>query len=1082
MEPSNNSPSVEHRKIDFFDSFRYFIVKTPDTFSNVSPFLIEKAFNSSIGEVKSIRKMRSGDLFLEASSAKQATALMKLRKLAHLDVSVAPHSTLNFSRGVISPADFLNVSTEEIKENMQAQNVCDLKWPTSDAQSDHTSRIRCDAFSARDLDIQKTVCRGQPTCSRCAEVGHDSADCKAKERCVNCKGDHSSFSRSCPTWLLEKEITALKIKNKISYPEARRVVSSRTPVSGKSYASAISKSYVSTAIQVDASTAPTSATAASITPKNVAVDTLKSVSPPRDVKKNRKTRIKESGRRESDGRSVAQTFVFWLLARSKCEAFMTSFISWNCRGLRTRLADLKSIISTYQPACVALQETFLKSTMTMQVRGYNCVRRDVDGDTSPTGGVCLFTSNLYPSTVVTLHTSLQAVAVRIHVHSLVTVCCVYLPPNDVVPQVDLNHLVSQLPAPFILLGDFNGHSPLWGHDVTNSRGRQIEQLISDHCLCLLNNDEKTYFHAPTRTFHSLDLAICSPTLLPMLNFEVANDLHNSDHFPLLVSHVNGAGTRFRPPTYHFHRADWDKFTRLAIITGTMVQNRAVDEAVFTVTEAIRNAADAAIPKTSNSPRTLCKPWWNASCQQAKRSKGGRGYVSSITSSTTSQQLWRKVKAANGLYRDFNIPILETSTALYSSPLDVANLIGKTFASVSSSDSYSPAFQATKNRLERTPINFRCRQPLPYNCDFDMFELKRALSSAHNTSPGPDGISYVLLRHLSEDSLVSLLYLFNRIWREQVYPTQWQEAIVIPILKPGKDPKNPLSYRPIALTSCLCKTLERMVNARLVYQVRLGGTLSAPFTQAEGVPQGSILSVTLFICHISSILSILSPSIQASLYVDDLQISCEGSDMRMIERQLQTAVNNILKWCDTNGHSISASKSCCVHFCRKRGIHPDPEIRIRDIQIPVVPDVRFLGVIFDRRLTFLPHILQLRKRCEKSLNLLKVLSNTSWGADRTSLLRVYQAIVLSRIDYGCVAYGSACNSTLKKLDPVHHMALRICSGAFRTSPVQSLYVNCHQLPLDLRRRKLSLAYYFKILSVPSHPLQNVYMSTSMKRFL
>ncbi|GFY06120.1 hypothetical protein TNCV_3107991 [Trichonephila clavipes] len=71
-----------------------------------------------------------------------------------------------------------------------------------------------------------------------------------------------------------------------------------------------------------------------------------------------------------DGRSVAQTFVFWLLARSKCEDFMTSFISWNCRGLRTRLADLKSIISTYQPACVALQETFPKSTMQC-MRGYN---------------------------------------------------------------------------------------------------------------------------------------------------------------------------------------------------------------------------------------------------------------------------------------------------------------------------------------------------------------------------------------------------------------------------------------------------------------------------------------------------------------------------------------------------------------------------------------------------------------------------------------------------------------------------------------------------------------------------------------
>ncbi|GFU07082.1 RNA-directed DNA polymerase from mobile element jockey [Trichonephila clavipes] len=117
--------------------------------------------------------------------------------------------------------------------------------------------------------------------------------------------------------------------------------------------------------------------------------------------------------------------------RGASARFMTSFISWNCRGLRTRLADLKSIISTYQPACVALQ-----------------------GDIS---------EEYHDNTIMSSHcTSLQAVAVRIHIHSLVTVCCVYLPPNDVVPQVDLNRLVSQLPAPFLLLGDFNGHSPLWG--------------------------------------------------------------------------------------------------------------------------------------------------------------------------------------------------------------------------------------------------------------------------------------------------------------------------------------------------------------------------------------------------------------------------------------------------------------------------------------------------------------------------------------------------------------------------------------------------------------------------------------------
>ncbi|GBN51097.1 putative RNA-directed DNA polymerase from transposon X-element, partial [Araneus ventricosus] len=60
--------------------------------------------------------------------------------------------------------------------------------------------------------------------------------------------------------------------------------------------------------------------------------------------------------------------------------------------------------------------------------------------------------------------------------------------------------------------------------------------------------------------------------------------------------------------------------------------------------------------------------------------------------------------------------------------------------------------------------------------------------------------------------------------EQKYPSQWHEAIVIPILKPGKDPSNPLHYRPIALTSCLCKTFERMVNARLIYELEKEGCI------------------------------------------------------------------------------------------------------------------------------------------------------------------------------------------------------------------------------------------------------------------
>ncbi|XP_055924449.1 uncharacterized protein LOC129956547 [Argiope bruennichi] len=253
-----------------------------------------------------------------------------------------------------------------------------------------------------------------------------------------------------------------------------------------------------------------------------------------------------------------------------------------------------------------------------------------------------------------------------------------------------------------------------------------------------------------------------------------------------------------------------------------------------------------------------------------------------------------------------------------------------------------------------------------------------------------------------------------------------------------------------------------------------------FIQAEGVPQGSVLSVTLFILHLSQILDQLPPSVKGTLYVDDLQISCQGSSMYLIERQLQHAVNKLMTWCNENGHTLSAEKSRCVHFCRKTGIHPDPIIRIGNVDIPVVTDMRFLGVIFDKKLTFLPHILKLRKKCESLLNILKVLSTTTWGADRTCLLRIYQAIILARLDYGCAVYGSARPTVLRKLDTVHHSALRICCGAFRTSPVQSLYVICHQLPLHLRRKMLSAQYYLRIQSLSNHPLRQMTIPIGLRR--
>ena len=73
-----------------------------------------------------------------------------------------------------------------------------------------------------------------------------------------------------------------------------------------------------------------------------------------------------------------------------------------------------------------------------------------------------------------------------------------------------------------------------------------------------------------------------------------------------------------------------------------------------------------------------------------------------------------------------------------------------------------------------------------------------------------------------------------------------------------------------------------------------------------------------------------------------------------------------------------------------------------------------------------------------------------------------------MDYGCIVYGSARPSYSQMLNTIHHQRLRLALGAFRTSPVESLYVEAGELPLEERRIKLSLQYITKLKSTPSNP--------------
>ena len=185
------------------------------------------------------------------------------------------------------------------------------------------------------------------------------------------------------------------------------------------------------------------------------------------------------------------------------------------------------------------------------------------------------------------------------------------------------------------------------------------------------------------------------------------------------------------------------------------------------------------------------------------------------------------------------PVLRLPQGDIAEPLQVATELGSFFSSVNSGSHLSPEFAAFKAARERTSITFTLSSTASYNTPFSSSELISALKCCRNTSAGPDGVHYQMLRHLPTISLTLLLTLFNHVWLTGDFPPQWRNAFILPFLKSNKFGALPQDYRPIALISCVCKLLERMINFRLMWYLETKSLLSPSqfgFRRARGTAE------------------------------------------------------------------------------------------------------------------------------------------------------------------------------------------------------------------------------------------------------
>ncbi len=407
-----------------------------------------------------------------------------------------------------------------------------------------------------------------------------------------------------------------------------------------------------------------------------------------------------------------------------------------------------------------------------------------------------------------------------------------------------------------------------GGSQTDANGQVIEDLMDERGLVCMNDGRGTRVNMAAGTESALDITLVSNSLAGISTWEiwVASTI-GSDHYPVLcmVGERGEVSASKGVTKWVFGKADWDKFQRLSEETVNEIDMCGdIDEINKQVTSAIIKAAERAIPRSKNEKNRRLVPWWMEECRQAVRNRNRafrevkrthniqsliqykraqavvkrtvrqakraswRNFCSQIGRTTPVGEVWGMIKRMGGDRREWDYPVITYEEDIAVSDKEKAEIVAKSFVKIHSSENLS---EEGKKRRERTmsqhPGVLDRREGTGDVIDepFTLAEMMRAIKRSQQTSPGKDQVSYIMLKHLGNGALLKLLWLYNRVWEEGRLPGVWKEAVVIPIRKPGKDPSKPSSYRPIALTSNMCKIMERMITERLAYQLEKKGLLA-----------------------------------------------------------------------------------------------------------------------------------------------------------------------------------------------------------------------------------------------------------------
>ena len=269
-----------------------------------------------------------------------------------------------------------------------------------------------------------------------------------------------------------------------------------------------------------------------------------------------------------------------------------------------------------------------------------------------------------------------------------------------------------------------------------------------------------------------------------------------------------------------------------------------------------------------------------------------------------------------------------------------------------------------------------------------------------------GVKGLLDRKVTIMSCLDVEGAFDKIWHDGLRYKTYDQGL----------PEIPTSW------------ISNFLDDR-TFCVRIGLDHSAKYAITGGVPQGSPLSPLLYLLFTADLPRVIPSHTDKGVFADDLALISTHEDEEVAIGNMNESLHNVKQWFDKWRLKLNAQKSQTIRFSNKRK-PPPKQVMLGNQSIQFVKEVKYLGVIFDEKLLFKRHFLNVLERVKKRMTALKSVCRRRFHIGSQAAIIVYKAYIRPIMTFGCPAWVGADQSSLDKLEVQQNRAIRI---AFKLPP-------------------------------------------------